>query len=84
MPLESEYFPPQTSRQSSLSPEERRTYKKIAWGFFGFYAAAIAIMVGNATFQKADVIVLTRTLPPQQGAVRTTNVGLQPSPDRPR
>jgi hypothetical protein len=88
MPLESEYFPPQTSRQSSLSPEERRTYKNIAWGLFGFYAAAIAIMgvvvVGNAGFQKADVIEIARTLPPQQGAVRTTNVGLQPSPDRPR
>jgi hypothetical protein len=88
MPLESEYFPPQTSRQSSLSPEERGTYKKIAWGLFGFYAAAIVIMgvvvVGNAGFQKADVIEIARTLPPQQGAARTTNVRLQPSPDRPR
>jgi hypothetical protein len=87
MPLESEYFPAQTSRLSSLSPEERSTYKKMALGLFGFYTAAIAIMgvvvVGNASFQKPDVIVITRTLP-QQGAVRTTNVGLQPSPDRHR
>ena len=62
MPLESDYFPPQTFRLSSLSPEERRTYKKIVWCLFGFYTAAIAIMgvvvVGNANFQKADVIVI--------------------------
>jgi hypothetical protein len=86
MPLESEYFPAHTSRLSSLSPEERRAYKKIVWGLFGFYTAAIVIMgvvvVGNASFQKADVILITRTSPPLQGAVRATNVELQPSPDR--
>jgi hypothetical protein len=88
MPVESEYFPAQTSRLSSLSPEERRAYKKLVWGLFGVYAAIIAIMgvvvVGNASFQKADVIVIIRTSPPQQGAVRTTSVALQPSPDRRR
>jgi hypothetical protein len=86
MPSESEYFPPRTSRLSSLSPEERRTYKKIVWGLFGFYTAAIVIMgvvvVGNASFQKGDAIAMTRTGPAQLGAVRATNVELQPSPDR--
>jgi hypothetical protein len=86
MAFESEYFPAQTSRLSSLSPEERSAYKKIVWGLFGFYTAAIAIMgvvvVSNASFQKADAIVMTRMSPPQQGAVRATNVELQPSPDR--
>jgi hypothetical protein len=88
MPLESEYFPAHTSRLSSLSPEERRAYKKIVWGLFGFYTAAIAIMgvavVGNASFQKGDVIAMTRTGPAQHGAVRATKVALQPSPDRRR
>jgi hypothetical protein len=69
MPLESEYFPAHTSRLSSLSPEERSAYKKIVWGLFGFYTAAIAIMgvavVGNASFQKGDVIAMTRTGPAQ-------------------
>jgi hypothetical protein len=88
MPVESEYFPAQTSRLSSLSPEERRAYKKIVWSLFGFYTAAIAIMgvvvVGNASFQKGDVIAMARTGPAQHGAVRATNVALQPSPDRRR
>ena len=88
MPLESEYFPPQTSRLSSLSPEERRTYKKIVWGLCGFYVAAIVIVgvvaVGNARLKKEDVIEIARTLPAQQGAARTTSMGLQPSPDRRR
>jgi hypothetical protein len=86
MAFESEYFPAQTSRLSSLSPEERSAYKKIVWGLFGFYTAAIAIMgvvvVGNASFQKGDAIAMTRTGPAQLGAVRATNVELQPSPDR--
>jgi len=88
MPLESEYFPAQTSRLSSLSPEERRAYKKIVWCLFGFYTAAIVIMgvvvVGNASFQKGDVTAMTRTGPAQQGAGRATSVALQPSPDRRR
>ena len=68
MALESEYFP-QASRLSSLSPGERSTYKKIVWGLFGVYAAAIATMgvvvVSNANFQKGEVIAMTRTGPVQ-------------------
>ncbi len=69
MVLESEYFPAQASRLSSLSPDDRSAYKRILWGLFGVYAAAVVIMgvvvVGNASFQKADVIVMTGTSPPQ-------------------
>jgi len=69
MALESEYFR-QASRLSSLSREERSVYKKIVWGLFGVYTAAIAIMgvvvVNNASFhQKVDVIAMTRTGPAQ-------------------
>ena len=70
MALESEYFPAQAPRLSYLSPEERSAYKKIVWGLFGVYAAAIAItgavVAGNANFQKADVIVMSGTLPPHK------------------
>ena len=69
MAMESEYFPAQTSRLSSLSPDDRSAYKRTLWGLFGVYAAAVVIMgvvvVGNASFQKADVIVITGTLPSQ-------------------
>ena len=68
MALESEYVPEQTSRLSSLSPEERRVYKKLVWGLFGFYAAAIVtvgvVVVGNANVQKADDIVAIGTWSP--------------------
>jgi len=65
--LESEYFPEQTCRLSSLSPEARRAYKKILWGLFGFYAAAIVTMgvvvVENTNFQKAANVVMTGLWP---------------------
>jgi hypothetical protein len=68
MALESEYFP-QAPRLSSLSPAERSAYKKIVWGLFGIYTAVIATMgvvvVGNASYQKGDVIAMTRTAPAQ-------------------
>jgi len=67
MALESEYFPEQASRRSSLSSQDRSAYKKILWGLFGFYTDTIAIIgavvVGNADFQKAGVIVITGTGP---------------------
>ena len=88
MAFESEYFPVKTPRLSSLTPEDRSAYKKILWGLFGVYAVTIAIagvvVVGNANYQKADVIVTTRTSPSQQGAVQATNVALRPSTDRRR
>ena len=66
MAIESEYFPAQTSRLSSLSPEDRSACRRIAWGLFGVYTAAIAIMgvavVSNASFQKADAVVVAATL----------------------
>ena len=69
MALESEYFPAQASRLSSLPPDDRSAYKSMLWCLFGVYAAAVVIMgvvvVGNVSFQKADVIVVTGTLPPQ-------------------
>ena len=58
MALESEYFPAQTStsRLSSLTPDDRSTYKKMVWGLFGVYTAAIAIMgvvvVSHADFRR--------------------------------
>jgi len=63
MALESEYIPEQTSHRSSPLPEDRRVYKKILWGFIGFYTAIIVIMgvmvVGNINFQKAaDTVVI--------------------------
>jgi hypothetical protein len=67
MPLESEYVPDRTSRLSSLSPEDRRVYKKILWGLIGFYTAAIVALVGvvvaagNIDFRKATDIVATST-----------------------
>ena len=67
MALESEYFPEQTCRLSSLSPEARRAYKKILWGLFGFYTAAIVTMgvvvVENTNFQKAANVVMTGLWP---------------------
>jgi cell division septal protein FtsQ len=67
MALESEYFPEQTCRLSSLSPEARRAYKKILWVLFGFYTAAIVMMgvvvVESTNFQKAADIVMTGTWP---------------------
>jgi hypothetical protein len=66
MALESEYFP-QASRLSSLSPQEHRAYKKIVWGLFGVYTAAIAVMgvvvVSSANLQKQEVVVVAGTLP---------------------
>jgi hypothetical protein len=65
--LESEYFPEQTCRLSSLPPEARRGYKKILWGLFGFYTAAIVTMgvvvVENTNFQKAANVVMTGLWP---------------------
>jgi len=65
--LESEYFPEQTCRLSSLSPEARRAYKKILWGLLGFYTAAIVTMgvvvVENTNFQKAANVVMTGLWP---------------------
>jgi len=63
MALESEYIPEQTSRRSLPRPEDRRVYKKILWGFIGFYIAIIALMgvmvVGNTDVQKAaDTVVI--------------------------
>jgi hypothetical protein len=88
MAIESEYFPEQTSSLSSLSPEDRSAYRKIAWGLFGGYTAAIAItgvvVVSNANFQKPGVVVVAGTLTLHQGVVRATNVALQPSTDRRR
>ena len=62
MARESKCIPEQTSRPSSLSPEDRRVYKKILWGFFGFYAVGIVIMGdvvgGSINFKKsADTAV---------------------------
>jgi hypothetical protein len=68
MALESEYVPEQTSRLSSLSPEERRAYKKLVWGLFGFYTAAIVtvgvVVFGNANVKKANDIVAIGTRSP--------------------
>ena len=62
MALESKCISEQTSRPSSLSPEDRRVYKKILWGFIGFYTVGIVIMtvvaVGSINSQKpADIMV---------------------------
>ena len=46
MGFESEYVPDRVSRLSSLSPEDRRAYKKVFWRLAGFYTAAIVVMVG--------------------------------------
>ncbi len=45
MAFESEYVPEQTPRLSSLSSQERRIYKKIVWGLFGFYTAIVIVGV---------------------------------------
>ena len=62
MALESEYFPEQSYRPSSLSPEDRRAYNKIIWGVFGFYTATVVIMaavvVGNANVHVAALLDL--------------------------
>jgi hypothetical protein len=62
MARESKSIPEQTSRPSSLSPEDRRVYKKILWGFIGFYTVGIVIMsvvaVGSINSKKpADIMV---------------------------
>ena len=63
MALESKCIPEQTSRPNSLSPKDRRVYKKIVWGFIGFYAIGIVIMtvvvVGSANSQKPAETVVT-------------------------
>lgn len=67
MALDSEYFPAQTSRLSSLTPNERSAYKKIVWGLFGVYIAAVAVIgvvaVSNANLQKPEVVMVAGTLP---------------------
>jgi hypothetical protein len=62
MALERKCIPEQTSRPSSLSPEDRRVYKKILWGFIGFYTVGIVIMsvvaLGSINSKKpADTVV---------------------------
>ncbi len=62
MARERKRIPEQTSRPSSLSPEDRRVYKKILWGFIGFYTVGIVIMsvvaVGSINSKKpADILV---------------------------
>jgi len=62
MALESKCIPEQTSRPGSLSPEDRRVYKTILWGFIGFYTVGIVITsvvaVGSIISKKsADIIV---------------------------
>ena len=62
MALESEYFPEQSSYSNATSPEDRRAFKKILYGIFGFYTAAVlslavAVIVGT-NFEKAANIVL--------------------------
>lgn len=63
MALESKCISEQTSRPSSLSPEDRRVYKKILWGFVGFYTVGIVIMgvvaVGSINSKKSADIVVT-------------------------
>ena len=77
MALESEYFPQQTSGGSPLSPEDRGVYKKILFGFFGVYAAAVVVMgfvlVGNAHVQKQADIAMMGTWPLQQESVTNRN-----------
>jgi hypothetical protein len=62
MALESEYFPEQTYRSSSLSPADRRAYNRIIWGVFGFYTATVvitaAVVVGNANVHVAALLEL--------------------------
>ena len=63
MARESKCIPEQTSRPSSLSPGERRVYKKILWGFFGFYTVGIvivtAVAVGGINSQKPAETMVT-------------------------
>ena len=65
MPLESEYFPEQTSRLNSLPPEDRKVYKKLLWGLVGTYAAVAVIMgavlFGHIGLQKTADVAVTRT-----------------------
>ena len=66
MGLESEYVPDRTSRLSSLSPEDRKAYKKLFWRLAGFYTAAIVVMVGflvvgNTGVRKVTDVVVTST-----------------------
>lgn len=60
MPFDSEYFPEQPS--GSTSTEDRRAFKKILYGIFGFYTAAIVCLSGAAiagtNFQKVAHILL--------------------------
>jgi hypothetical protein len=67
MGLESEYVPDRTSRLSSLSPEDRRAYKKLFWHLAGFYTAAIVVMVGflvvnNIGSRRVTDVAVTSTL----------------------
>jgi hypothetical protein len=67
MGLESEYVPDRTSRLSSLSPEDRRAYKKLFWRLAAFYTAAIVVMVGflvvnHIGFRRAADVVVTSTV----------------------
>jgi hypothetical protein len=63
MARESKRIPEQTSGPSSLSPEERRVYKKILWGFFGFYTVGLVIMsvvaIGSINSKKSPDVVVT-------------------------
>ena len=63
MARESKSIPEQTSRPSSLSPEDRRVYKTILWGFIGFYTVGIVITsvvaVGSIISKKSADIVVT-------------------------
>ena len=66
MALESEYVPERTPRPNSLSPEDRRVYRKMFWGLIGTYTAAIVVMVGilvvgNIDFRKVADSVVTST-----------------------
>ena len=67
MGLESEYVPDRASRLSSLSPEDRRAYKRLFWRLAGFYTAAIVVMVGvlvvnNHGSRRVTDVVVTSTL----------------------
>ena len=67
MGLESEYVPDRVSRLNSLSPEDRRAYKKVFWRLAGFYTAAIVVMVGflvvnNVGSRRVTDVVVTSTL----------------------
>ena len=62
MPFESEYFPEQSSYSNAASPEDRRAFKTILYGIFGFYIAAVlslaVAVIAGTNFEKAAHIVL--------------------------